>query len=105
MIGLYKFHWDCGRMGTLDGLFFAKPIDVEKAIGEIIYFGEALGKHSDIYGSLETDEIELVSEDQNLISMLMAALEIDPTEEYCDWTISGHNPVECHLERLSDEEE
>ena len=48
---LYKFHWDCGRMGNLDGVFIAEPKEIEALIGKEIHFGEVLGKHSDIQGT------------------------------------------------------
>lgn len=54
---LWKFYWDCGRMGNLEGAFVATEEDVQSAIGKHIYFGEVLGKHSEIYGDLDADEI------------------------------------------------
>ncbi|MCY8810581.1 hypothetical protein P8907_20900 [Bacillus atrophaeus] len=55
---LYRFFWDCGRSGYLEGLFAATEEDVNSAIGEDIYFGEVLGKHSEVYGVLEEGDIE-----------------------------------------------
>lgn len=60
--GIYRFHWDCGRQGEVTGLFIATAEDVAEAIGKQVYFGEILGKHSEIYGKLEADEITLISE-------------------------------------------
>lgn len=62
MKGIYSFYWDCGRMGFIDGVFVADSEDVEKAIGQEIYFGEVLGKHSEIAGKLEESEITLKSD-------------------------------------------
>ena len=59
---LWRFWWDCGRMGELEGLFKATTEEIESLIGEEICFGEVLGKHSDIYGVIEWDDIELVSD-------------------------------------------
>lgn len=41
---LYKFHWDCGRNGDLQGLFVATEDEVKDAIGSEAYFGEVLGE-------------------------------------------------------------
>ena len=34
-----------------------------------IYFGEVLGKHSEISGSLDSDEIKLITTDENVINV------------------------------------
>ena len=54
---LYKFHWDCGRMGALTGVFVATPAEVQAAIGLEVDFGEALGKHSEIFGPLDAEDV------------------------------------------------
>lgn len=90
MIGIYKFHWDCGRQGNVDGCFVADDSEVEKAIGQEVYFGEILGKHSEIYGTLEKGEIELVTTDEQVVS-LFEQFELS----------NGYNP----LEYLRDEDE
>lgn len=82
---LWSFYWDCGRQGEVEGLFKATKEEVENAIGKEVYFGEILGKHSEVYGTLEESEIELVSD--NPIEVMNA-------------TESGYNP----LEYLEDEE-
>ncbi len=53
---LYKFYWDCNRQGVVSGVFLAEPKEVAEAIGKQIYFGEILGKHSEVYGDLEEDD-------------------------------------------------
>lgn len=80
--GLYKYYVDCGRQGELSGLFISDKDTVEKAIGKQVYFGEVLGKHSEIFGELEADEIELVTEDELFIKL---------AEEYC--IEIGYNPL------------
>lgn len=67
---LYKFYWDCGRMGQVESVFIAEKSQVEKAIGQSIYFGEILGKHSDIYGTLEEKDLTIVTEDANVLEAL-----------------------------------
>lgn len=67
MLKLYKFYKSFGRMGELEGLFSATPSDIAFLDGKALDFGEALGKHSEIYFPFEMDQIEVVSEDQDFI--------------------------------------
>jgi hypothetical protein len=69
MKGIYRFKCDCGRMGELSGIFVADSADVEKLIGSNAYFGEVLGKHSEIEGEIEENEIELVTDNANCVEM------------------------------------
>lgn len=85
MNNLYSFYVDCGRMGSLDGLFIATKEEVDKAIGKEVYFGEVLGKHSDVQGTLEAHEITLVSSDQDKVEWLLGLL---------GTCVSGFNPLE-----------
>lgn len=55
---LWRFYWDCGRSGYLDGLFVATEKEVNSAIGSYVYFGEVLGKHSEVYGNLDVGDIK-----------------------------------------------
>lgn len=87
MKNLYRFYWDCGRMGELHGLFVATQEEVRDRIGSEVYFGEVLGKHSEIYGQLRERDIQLVTSDQNFIEKFqLLGLEI------------GFNPIEYLLE-------
>lgn len=98
---LYKFYWDCGRQGDVEGIFKAKKSFVESVIGNEVYFGEILGKHSEVCGDLEDKDLEIISEDPIVVMN---------TPE------SGYNPLEymqfecsickCDMgiEELSDEE-
>ena len=49
---LVHFEWDCGRQGMVDGLFVTTQEKIDAAIGTEVYFGEILGKHSEIFGKL-----------------------------------------------------
>lgn len=89
---LVRFHWDCGRMGDVSGLFITTDEALNKGYDKRVYFGEILGKHSEVYGTLERKDIEYVSEDQEFIEKLEALLGTD---------ISGYNP----LDYINDEEE
>ena len=84
--------FDCGRMGCLESVFIADDVIVKEitSSSSSVYFGEVLGKHSEIYGHIGEAEIEIKSEDQELIAKL---------EELFGETISGHNPVEIYLEQ------
>jgi len=66
MKSIFKFHAECGRQGTLHGLFIAEKSHVGKLIESKIevYFGEVLGKHSEIFGEMSDSDIEFVTDDQ-----------------------------------------
>ncbi len=67
--GIYKLSFDCGRMGELNGVFVDTDIRVAKLIesGVDVYFGEVLGKHSEIFGPIEQRDIKLVTEDETTV--------------------------------------
>jgi len=69
MKGIYRFKCDCGRMGELSGIFVADSDDVKTLIGTYVYFGEVLGKHSEVEGEIEEDEIELVTDNESCVEM------------------------------------
>lgn len=92
--GLYRFRFDCGRMGHLDGLFTATADEVKSAIGRELYFGEVLGKHSEIYGTLDEGEVTLVTDDEAFVSKF---------DEY--QCASGFNPLDYFREDEESEEE
>jgi hypothetical protein len=81
---LWKFYWSCGRMGDLDGLFVATENEVKQAIGREAYFGEVLGKHSEIYGTLEEKDITKVELDSETVEKVKNIL---------GDTWSGFNPI------------
>lgn len=58
-------------MGSLTGIFVADKSRIEALIksGDEIYFGEVLGKHSEICGPLAENEIALVSDDPEIIKI------------------------------------
>lgn len=89
---VYAFFWDCHRSGTLNGMFVADDNDVKSAIGKDVYFGEVLGKHSDVYGDLEEKDFTVLSEDPKII-------------EFIENFPSGYNPLNyLQEEELEDEE-
>lgn len=67
---LYRFDFDCGRMGDLEGIFVADDADVAAAIGQELRFGEVLGKHSDIQGTLDEGEVTILTDDAKAIEVI-----------------------------------
>ncbi len=82
---LYKFHWDCGRMGDVNGLFVADENEINSTMGKDIYFGEILGKHSQVHGKLTESDLIVKSDDQDFIEKLV--------EIIGSTNISGYNPL------------
>jgi len=81
---LYVFYWDCGRSGSVEGIFIAEEKDVKNAIGKNVYFGEILGKHSEVYGILEEKDFKKIK---------VSDITIKELEEVIGDTISGYNPL------------
>lgn len=95
MKAIYEFNLDCGRMGSLAGLFVADKEEVEKAIGTEVYYGEVLGKHSDIFAELESDQLQVKSDDQDFIDKFESI--------FGAYFSTGHNPIEYIKEQEEDE--
>ncbi len=72
MKAVFKLQADCGRSGNLYGLFISDTEKVKKLIENKteVYFGEVLGKHSEVFGALDDNEIILVSSDENVVRMV-----------------------------------
>ena len=86
--GIYEFYKEFGRMGELAGLFFANDTDIKDLTEKDIevYFGEVLGKHSEVFCNIDPEDIELRTEDSDFIE---AFKKIFGTEYN---SISGINP-------------
>ena len=69
MEGIYKFYWDRGRNGFLEGIFTAYEEDVLNIIGKRVYFGEVLGKHSEIDGDIDSKDITLITKDKEAVQV------------------------------------
>ena len=87
---LVKFHWNCGRMGELDGLFVTTREALREIVGTQINFGEVLGKHSNIYGELSEQDCVILCEDQAFIDKLLGYVGHN--------TIAGYNPFDYREE-------
>lgn len=68
MKSIYRFTLDYGRHGFLSGVFSADDSDVEKIIGERIYFGEVLGKHSEVVATMEPKMFTLLTSDPDFVA-------------------------------------
>lgn len=64
---LWKFELNCSRMGTLEGIFTASQQAVDKLIGTHVYFGEVLGKHSEISETITAEHLTVLTDDQDFI--------------------------------------
>lgn len=88
---LAKMYVDCGRMGAVEGLFVCEPGALEGLYGKSVYFGEILGKHSEVYFQMKKEYINVVSDDQDFISKLCSVMGQNRT-------IGGYNPFDYLLE-------
>ena len=68
---IYKFYKEYPRMGRLEGIFVASQKEVKLLIDsqKEVYFGEVLGKHSEIYGAMTENEITMVSDDPKVVKL------------------------------------
>ena len=91
---LWYFHWEHFRIrGRVESVFIATQEEVDQVIGRDIYFGEILGKHSELVCNIEAENFTLISEDPYVIKSL---------EDVCGQTISGYNPI-IYLKEQEDE--
>lgn len=123
---LWRFYWDFGRSGSLYGLFVATETEVEEMIGKEVYFGEVLGKHSEVYGTLESGDFskldispEAVEEVSKVLGKTWSGF--NPKEyifcSYCEETLYEDSTIkyreefdtslcdECYKEELNESEE
>ena len=75
-----------GRQGDIQGIFIADDDDVEAAYGAKLYFGEALGKHSNVKGTFKMEDIIPITDDQELIEKLESF--------FPGGRLSGYNPLD-----------
>lgn len=70
---IFSFGCDFGRSGELEGKFVSTQEKVDRLIesGLEVYFGEVLGKHSEVYGAIEEGDIELVSDDPTVVKVFI----------------------------------
>ncbi len=61
MKGIYRYSFYSGRGGNISGIFVAEIDLVQRSNGKKVYFGEALGKHSNVEGNLRLSDFTLLS--------------------------------------------
>lgn len=66
--GIYKFFVDF-NFGILEGIFVETSDNVKSIFGKKVHFGEVLGKHSDIFGTIDIGDVNLVTEDENAVKL------------------------------------
>lgn len=80
-LSVFKFQTDFYRGGNLSGVFVADKQVVKFLRGKTVYFGEALGKHSDVEVTID-NEIIFVTANPEFVKLFQdLGLE------------TGHNPV------------
>lgn len=57
-------------MGHVEGVFVATEEDVEKIMGQEIYFGEILGKHSEVCFDMDTSNLTMVSNSPEVVKVI-----------------------------------
>ena len=66
---LVEFYWDCGRSGELTGLFVTTKEKLDGIYGKEAYFGEVLGKHSEISGTITKADFTIKTDNQEFINL------------------------------------
>lgn len=84
---LYDFFVDCRRSGNVSGLFIAPKSAVDEIMGKRIYFGEILGKHSEVDIVIKPEHIHVLSNDHDKILWL---------RDLTGLTVSGYNPLDYY---------
>ncbi len=75
---LWKFEWGA-NYAFIGGLFCATDEEIENLIGREIYLGEYEGKHSEVYGTVDKEDITLVS-DNPVVVEAVGNFGINPLE-------------------------
>jgi len=72
MEALYRFDVSFRRGGKLSGIFIAKKEDVDNLIknSTTVWFGEILGKHSEIVLDMEDDMFTMLTDEQNVLDIV-----------------------------------
>ena len=70
--GLFKMTRSFGRMGDIEGVFIA-PIEYVNVLTEgklVVYFGEILGKHSEVWANFSPEHIKLVTTEESVLNIV-----------------------------------
>lgn len=83
---LVKYHEDFGRMGSLDGLFICTKDELETLKDQVVYFGEVLGKHSEVFTDETYENCNVLPVEDGDIEVLERLLG--------EGTVFGYNPFD-----------
>ena len=96
---IVKYEEDFYRMGSLDGIFITdSKIFHELKRSQEIYVGEALGKHSEIFATLDDETLKVISGDQEFIKKFREVFDVK--YHY----VSGVDILGFHMDAEADEE-
>jgi predicted RNA-binding protein len=76
-------------MGDVQCIFVEEESVVKNCIGKTVCFGEILGKHSEVVGKLEEEDLTVLTDDQHAIEII---------EKYIGSSF-GHNPIDIIIEK------
>ena len=91
--GLYHFCWDT-YYGCVEGLLVATEDQIKNADGKSVYFGEILGKHSEVEKELNLYDFNLLTTDKHIVDFFKDSgieVGINPLEIIADQEDSDEN--------------
>ena len=65
----FDFHVDCGRMGDISATFVATQEEVDNLCNKTVYFGEILGKHSEVELDMKPEYFTVKTDNQEFLEM------------------------------------
>ncbi len=65
-VGIYRFY-ESFWYGQITGIFLAEHADVAIAYGQTAYFGDELGKHSEVIIEVTPENLKLVTADDAMV--------------------------------------
>jgi hypothetical protein len=73
---LYRYHEDCGRMGSIEGLLFLTQEQLKnyREHSHALYWDELLGKHSEGKFDFSDENLELIDLPEDIIETLYSRL-------------------------------
>ena len=93
---LVKYYEDFGRMGSIEGVFLCTKDELDKLDGAYVSFGEALGKHSEVYTDDALSLCTILDTSEEDLSVIFRV--------FGEGTISGFNPLDYLDEDYEDED-
>jgi hypothetical protein len=86
---LYRWSASFGRMGHLNGISLCTASKLRRAAGHVVFFGEVLGKHSEVFYEVDEADFYALTSDQDFISKAreLGLLDVgaDPIDALGDW--------------------